>query len=299
MISELDVPVSGGSLRCLAAGRDDAPVALCLHGFPDFAPSFGPMLEALAKHGYRAVAPFLRGYAPSVLTGPYHLRAIADDVIALANALSPRRPIAIVGHDWGALATTFALARAPSRFVRAVTMAVPHPFALAENVRRDPSQLRRSWYIGFFQLPWLPERALARDDFAFVDRLWRAWSPGFRSPAETMRALKGCLAASMPAPIAYYRAIAWPPADVVRRTRVFAKEGARIDGAMLLLMGAEDGCISPAMGQRNERFFARESRVEILDGAGHFLHLERPDDVHDLVLAWLGEASSPAVSWRL
>jgi pimeloyl-ACP methyl ester carboxylesterase len=294
MITELDVPVSGGSLRCLAAGRDEAPVALCLHGFPDFAPSFGAMLEALAKHGYRAVAPFLRGYAPSVLTGPYDLEAIADDVMALADGLSPRRPIAIVGHDWGSAATTVALARAPSRFTRAVTLAVPHPIALARNVRRHPSQLRRSWYMGFFQLPWLPERAIARDDFAFVDRLWHAWSPGYRAPADTMRALKRCLAASMPAPIGYYRAITRPPAGVVRRSRAFAKAGAHIDAAMLLLMGAQDGCVAAAMANGNERFFARESRVQIVDGAGHFLHLERTDEVHELVLAWLGEASAVA-----
>jgi pimeloyl-ACP methyl ester carboxylesterase len=244
------------------------------------------MLEALAKHGYRAVAPYLRGYAPSVLTGPYHLQAIANDVLTLADSLSPGRPVALVGHDWGALAATVALSRAPSRFSRAVTMAVPHPFAITANAGGDLSQLRRSWYIGFFQLPVLPERAIARDDFAFIDRLWRAWSPGFRLRDEAMRALKRCLAESMPAPIAYYRAIAWPPLDVARRSRVFAKEAARIDAAMLLLMGADDGCMAPGLARGNERFFARESRVEVLDGAGHFVHLERPGDVHERVLGW-------------
>jgi pimeloyl-ACP methyl ester carboxylesterase len=106
-------------------------------------------------------------------------------------------------------------------------------------------------------------------------------------PAEAMRELKACLAASMPAPIAYYRAIAWPPLGVARRSRSFARVGTRVDAAMLLLMGADDGCIAAGMAHDSERFFARESRVEIVGGAGHFLHLERPDDVHGLVLDWL------------
>lgn len=272
-----------GTFRYLACGATDRPLVLCLHGFPDFAPSFSAMLEALADAGFFAVAPWLRGYAPSTLEGPFDPDTIADDALAIVDALSPGRPAALVGHDWGAVASYAALAKAPERFTRAITMAVPHPVAFLRNVLREPGQLKRSSYMGLFQLPFIARAVVTRNDFAFIEALWRAWSPGFTLPEDQMRALKSCLAASMPAPIAYYRTLAWPPADAIRRVR----DARKIRVPVLHLAGATDGCITPSLGRGQERFFAGEFRADIVPGAGHFLHLERPDDVNARVLRWL------------
>lgn len=275
-----------GDFELLVEGPKDGPLALCLHGFPDHPPSFGPLLTALGDAGYRAVAPWLRGYAPSTLEGPFDMDRLAEDALALARILSPDRPIYLVGHDWGAMIAFTAASRWPSRIAAAVTMAVPHPVAFLGDLVRHPEQLRRSWYMFLFQLPWIAEREVRRDDWALIDRLWRDWSPGYVPDPGAMRALKGCLARSMPAPIAYYRAALRPSVASIQRLRALASPGRRISVPWLALMGAEDGCISPAIGQGQERFFTGPYRHEVVAGVGHFMQLEAPGEIARRVLEW-------------
>jgi pimeloyl-ACP methyl ester carboxylesterase len=279
------VDVGGARFAYLAAGPEDGPLVLCLHGFPDHAESFLPFLARLGEAGVRAVAPWMRGYAPSPLAGPYHAEQLADDVLGIARALAGGRRFALVGHDWGALAVWSACARAPDDLACAVTMAVPHPIATARHLARHASQLRRSWYIFFFQLPRAPERALARRDFALVDRLWRDWSPGFALDDRARRRLHQCLAASLPAPIDYYRAIP-------RQLRGLRAARRRIATPVLHLHGADDGCIEPAAAGRQADFMRGPFASELVAGAGHFLHLERPDEIAARTLTWLRAHSS-------
>lgn len=275
------VETAGGRFAYLAAGPEGGPLVVCLHGFPDHAESFAPLLARLAAAGHRAVAPWMRGYAPSVLDGPYHGEQLADDALGIARALAGGRRFALVGHDWGALAVWSACARAPADLACAVTMAVPHPLATARHLARSASQRRKSWYIAFFQLPRVPEWALARRDFALVDRLWRDWSPGFSLEDGARRRLHRCLAASMPAPIDYYRAI---PRQLLA---LRAARGGRIATPVLHLHGADDGCVEPAAAARQARFMKGPFASELLPGAGHFLQLERPAEVAAHVLGWL------------
>lgn len=272
--------LAGGRFAYLAAGAEDGPLVVCLHGFPDHAESFAPLLARLADAGYRAVAPWMRGYAPSTLDGPYHGEQLADDALAIARALAGGRRFALVGHDWGALAVWSACARAPADLACAITMAVPHPVATARHLTRHASQLRKSWYMLFFQLPRAPERALARSDFALVDRLWRDWSPGFALEDGARRRLHACLAASLPAPIDYYRA-------VPRQLLALRAARGRIAIPVLHLHGADDGCIEPAAAAHQSRFMKGPFASQVIAGAGHFLQLERPDEVAARTLGWL------------
>ncbi len=274
------VDVAGGRFAYLAAGPEEGPLVVCLHGFPDHAESFAPFLARLGAAGYRAVAPWMRGYAPSTLAGPYHGEQLADDALAIARALAGGRRFALVGHDWGALAVWSACARAPADLACAVTMAVPHPVATARHLARRPSQMRRSWYVFFFQLPRVPERVLLRGDLALVDRLWRDWSPGFALPAEARRRLHRCLAASLPAPIDYYRAIP-------RQLLALRVARGRIATPVLHLHGADDGCIEAAAAEHQGRFMKGPFASELIARAGHFLQLERPDESSARTLRWL------------
>jgi pimeloyl-ACP methyl ester carboxylesterase len=277
------VATAAGTFEVLAQGDEQAPLVLCLHGFPDTAMGWEPLLARLAGAGFRAVAPYMRGYHPSTLAGPYHVDRIADDVIALADTLSPGRPVHVVGHDWGAIATYVALARSPGRFARAVTMAVPHPNALVANLREFPGQLRLSWYVTFFQLGKRADERATANDFELIERLWAKWSPGFRPSAAYLAELKRCLAASGPAPFEYYRALFRPMREALRR----ARRRLVIDTPLLNLHGANDGCVDARMAARQERFFRGPMQGRVLPGVGHFLHIEQPDEVGAHVVDWL------------
>lgn len=283
------VRAGGLTFQTLEAGN--GPLVLCLHGFPDHARSFRHQLPALAGAGYRAVAPFLRGYAP---TGPapdgcYQTAALGLDAIALIEALGYEDAI-VFGHDWGALAAYAAALAAPERVRRLVTAAVPYGPQMATAFLTDYAQQKRSWYMFFFQSPFA-EMAVAHDDFRFLERLWADWSPGWAWPPEEMTALKETFRQPgvVEAALGYYRA-AFDPAR--QRPDLAALQGrlmaSPIEVPGMMLHGADDGCIGRNLVEGMGAFFPRGLRVEIVEGAGHFLHQERPEVVNGLLLDFLG-----------
>jgi len=164
----------------------------------------------------------------------------------------------------------------------AVFMAVPNRQALVANVGNFPAQLRMSWYMGFFNLGARAEKRTAAEDFQLIERLWSHWSPGFHPDDDYLAELKRCLTASFPAPLEYYRALFRPWREALRR----ARRRLPIDTPTLYLHGADDGCISPRMAANQARFYRARFEQRILDRCGHFLHIERPDDVGALVVDW-------------
>ena len=191
------------------------PLALCLHGFPDTAHTWRHLLPALARAGFHAVAPFMRGYAPTAVPadGAYQLGALIADAVALHEVLGGGGDAVLIGQDWGAEAAYGAAAFAPDRWRRLVTLAVP-PAALDEVLFSDYDQLKRSYYLFMFRDPaGFAETVVARDDLAFLDKLWRDWSPGFQ-PGEHLARVRDCLRqpANLAAALGYYRAAADPEA---------------------------------------------------------------------------------------
>ena len=275
--------LASGTYHALEIGDGPRRVVF-LHGFPDHPPAALPFLEALAARGFRVLAPWLPGYAPSPTTGPMTRDRIARDLLSLINSWSPDAPVDLVGHDWGAVMTYVLCAMEPSRIRRAVTMAVPHPRTFMRQIR-TAAQLRASWYMMLFQLPGAGHLVAARD-FALVDRLWRDWSPSFRLPDEDRRALHACLARSMPAPIKWYRAAARD----TQGARLFEKPLAT---PLLYLHGIDDGCILPPT-RDDSRPFSAEYRRDLIEHHGHFLHLEDPIGIAERVVLWLAsEELSP------
>src|SRR6201992_3049369 len=159
----VDVPGPGGDLKALIWGPRDAPIALCLHGFPDTAYGWRKLAPRLAESGWRVVAPFMRGYAPSAIPadGSYHGGALMADALRVREAAGGTAQDAVSGHDWGALAATGLAAMPDSPFTKAVIMSLPvsagfRPLGKVADrgklFRKLPIQVLRSWYIFYFQL---------------------------------------------------------------------------------------------------------------------------------------------------
>lgn len=287
-ISEGTVRANGLTFTYLTAGA--GPLALCLHGFPDTARTWRHLLPALADAGFRAVAPWMRGYAPTEVPtdGAYQTGALAADACALHDAFGADGDAVLIGHDWGAFATYGAAAWQPERWRRVVTLAVP-PFAALMGGMLQPAQLRRSWYIWFFQLTGLPEMAVPARDFELVERLWADWSPGYDG-SEDVAAVRQALGdpQNLAAALGYYRAMFDPTTHLADYAEAQAAAQQPTPQPTLYLHGADDGCLGAEMlGGAAASLPAEGSRVEVLDDAGHFLHLERPAETNRLILDFL------------
>ncbi len=279
----LKVDAGDVTLNCAVAGK--GPLVVCAHGFPDCARTFRAQQAQLAQAGFRVARVTMRGYAPSSLAGSghYDAAALGADLLAVADALSPAMAVHLVGHDWGAVACYAAAARRPKRVASIATIAVPH---LRAAWRRflQPRQLRRSWYMGSFQLHDIAEQSLLRNDMALIERLWREWSPDYHCPATEMAHIKAAIAGRASAVLAYYRALLSPRSLVGEARKLVL---AKTTVPAMYLHGRNDGCIGVALTAGIQRAYQAHFECHIIDGAGHFVHLERPDMVNPLLIKFL------------
>lgn len=289
MIEQLSIAANGLSFPALAAGS--GPLVLLLHGFPDSPETFLDQLPVLAAHGYRAVAPTLRGYAPEAqpADGDYHAVRMAEDVVAIASALGADE-FDLIGHDWGASIAFAVAGLAPDRVRSLAALAVPHPVRFAERYAIDPEQQVRSTYILEFQAP-SADAMIVADDFAYLERLWRSWSPGWQIPPaalSTMRATFGRPGVSGAA-LAYYRqAFDATSAAALDTQRVYALP---LSVPTLGIAGDTDGCIAPDVfaSAMQAADFPAGLTMKTIPAAGHFLHREAPAAVNAALLDWLAQ----------
>lgn len=279
---------NGVEFAYLEDGPPAGPLALCLHGFPDTAHTWRHLLPALADAGYHAVAPFLRGYAPSALApdGRYQTGALSRDANALHAALGGGPDAVLIGHDWGALAAYGAVGHEPGRWRRVVTAAVPPPGAVMSGFF-GYDQLRRSWYTFFFQSP-LADMAVPMDDYVFIDRLWADWSPGYDAAWDVARVKEAIgTPERTAAAIGYYRALYDPDLHDPGLADEQAAGLLPTPVPTLYLHGADDGCFAlEGIGAPLE-FLGAGSELTVIDDAGHFLQLEQPGAVNARITAFL------------
>ncbi|WP_063063357.1 alpha/beta fold hydrolase [Nocardia violaceofusca] len=274
------------SLHALTWGDPAATLALCLHGYPDTAWTWRHLGPALADHGYYAVAPFSRGYAPSTVPadGDVSTGSRVADALGIAERLGAERAV-VIGHDWGAF-TANALAALPESPFRSFVAAAVPPLAsvritrddLARHVARTLAQSVNSWYILANQFPVVPERFFT----PMTAFLWRRWSPGYDATDDLAHLAAAAPPQHRSAIIGYYRQLVRP-----RSTRPRDLDRLLMSPPIhpiLQLYGATDGCLRPGFFQDLDRHLPPGSRVVRIDDAGHFLHLEKPEAVNEIIL---------------
>ncbi len=266
------------------------PLILCLHGFPDTAHAFRHQMPALAAAGYHVVAPFMRGYAPTGAApdGRYDSAALSEDAVNLIAALGYQEAI-LFGHDWGAVACYPVAAEMPARVTKLVTAAVPYGISFIKALVENYAQQKRSWYMYFFQGAFA-EAAVSHNNFKFLEKMWTDWSPDWKWTAQDIEPLKECFRApgALSAALGYYRATLGAmmkiPADAIGSA---AAPPPPINVPAMMLHGRNDGCIGAELLDGMEAFFPKGLRKEVISGAGHFVHQEKPDETNRLILDFL------------
>lgn len=257
------VEANGVRFAYLTEGK--GPLVLLLHGFPDTAHSWDRVMPAVAQAGFRAVAPFMRGYHPTSIPadGRYDGDTLGRDVLALIEALGEQTAI-VVGHDWGALAAFTAASLGPERVRLLVTVGVPHP----GSVLPTPAML---WSVRHFLVLRAKGAAdkIRAKNHEYIDQLVRRWSPAWKDlPAEETARVKETFAQPgvLEAACGYYAAL---------KPRVSASLRTKIKVPAVAFAGLHD-TFSPSAYERARRSYAAAYDVVKVPG-GHFMHREHPD----------------------
>jgi pimeloyl-ACP methyl ester carboxylesterase len=274
--------INGIRFHVVRAGCGDR-LLLLLHGFPEFWWSWRHQINAFADH-YTVVAPDLRGYNETEKPARgYELPVLVQDVVELIQASGFQRAY-VAGHDWGGMiAWSLAIAH-PERVERLIALNMPHPARFFQELRQNPEQRRRSRYILFFQIPWLPELVLSARNGAAFDRIFRS-TPIDRAvfDDETIRCYKQAMArpGALTAALNYYRAMGrYGAGDLFRST------GMRVTVPTLLIWGEQDVAFAPEVVQGTERFVP-DLRICMLPHASHWVQQVAPHEVNAALRAFL------------
>lgn len=275
---------NGVNLHVVMTGPQDGPLVILLHGFPEFWYSWRNQMPALAAAGYTVWAPDQRGYnrsdKPSGVAA-YHIDTLANDIVGLIEA-SGRQQVYLVGHDWGAAVAWWVAGAYPTRIKKLAILNVPHPAVMQRTVMTDAEQRKKSWYIFFFQLPWLPERSLSQNNFANMVRALKGASRRGAFTAEDIAAYRQAWAQ----PGALTSMLNWYRAAVRYQGR--GVNLGRITVPTLMIWGANDIALSRTMAQPSIDL-CDDGRLVFVEEAGHWVQHEEPATVNRLLLEFLGE----------
>jgi pimeloyl-ACP methyl ester carboxylesterase len=275
---------SGVRLHYVEAG--EGPLVVLLHGFPEFWYAWRRQIPALAQAGFRVVAPDMRGYNLSdkpVGWREYGEQPLARDIAELIRHLGVERAH-VVGHDWGAAVAYYVAMFHPEVVERLAILNVPHPERMLDGFR-TVRQLRKSWYMFFFQIPWLPEWGIRRDGFSFAKRSLRAGTPRGTFTDEDLERYAQAWAqpGALTGMINYYRA-------ALRRSPKAALAAlVPIQAPTLVIWGERDAYIGAELAEPSPRWVPNV-RVERLPEATHWVQHEAPERVNELLIEFLGAA---------
>lgn len=279
-----EVEVGGGTrLHYVEAGS--GPLVVLLHGFPEFWYSWRHQIEPIAAAGYRVVAPDMRGY--NLSSRPqgwrdYDLQLLAGDIAGLIRGLGEDGAY-LAGHDWGAAVAYGVAMYHPELIRRLAILNVPHPVRMLEGFR-TLKQLRKSWYMFFFQIPRLPERLIARDDFSFAKRSLRSDSKDAFTDEDLDRYVEAwSKPGALTGMINYYRAA------LRRSPRNAEAQLAPIECPTLVIWGMRDRHLGSELADP-PRKWVPNARLEQIEDATHWVQHDAPERVNELLIGHFGAA---------
>ena len=273
------VKANGLRFRAMVDGPADGDMVILLHGFPEGAESWSKQVDVLARAGFLAVAPDLRGYglseAPEGVES-YAIDHLADDVRFIITSFG-RTAAHVAGHDWGAMVAWYFAGRYPEMTKTLTTLSVPHPAALAAASRADEDQQARSRYVGLFLIEGKAEQVLADDDYR---RLRSMFSLG-PNPEAVPRSLVDHFTRSVSRPGRLTAALNYYRANLVAGGGAWETpiRIGPIGMPTALLWGDQDPALGRSAAEATARHVEGEYRFEVLEGAGHWLQFERPAEV--------------------
>ena len=277
--------INGIALHVVLAGPASGKPLILLHGFPEFWFAWRRQIDHFVSAGYRVIVPDQRGYnlsdKPAGIAN-YSIDLLARDVVGVLDTVAASKAF-VVGHDWGAAVTWYLAARYPERVSRTAMLSVPHPRVFMKNLIMNPAQLRRSWYIFFFQLPWLPEFILRRRDWALLVRVLRNTSPpGILSDSDLERYKESwARKEAVTAMLNWYRAAVLRPSKLA-----WDPKASRVKVPALLIWGKHDQFVGEAMVRESLRY-CDDGHLEMLETATHWVQHEQPAQVNTLLSQFL------------
>lgn len=272
------VQANGFRFRVLADGPASGPVVILLHGFPEGAQSWSRQIAALSRAGALAIAPDLRGYGLSDAPGlveDYRIDQLTEDVAAILRSFG-RDSAHIAGHDWGALIAWFFADSHPEMTRSLTVLSVGHPAALAKARTEDADQRERSRYIDLFLLEGKAERVLSEDDFRRVRLMFKLSPNPDAVPSGAVATFVKSLSrpGRLTAALNYYRANLG--AD---RGWAALRTNLNVKAPTVLMWGDQDPALGRLQAQSTEMYMSGDFRLDVLEGAGHWLQFERPAEV--------------------
>jgi pimeloyl-ACP methyl ester carboxylesterase len=280
------VDVGGIRLHYVEEGDPNGPLVVLLHGFPEFWYSWRNQISALAAAGFRVVAPDQRGYGGSDKPRrwqDYKIEALAGDIAELIRALGAEKAH-VVGHDWGAAVAWMVATLHPERVDKLAILNVPHPARMLDGLR-TPKQVAKSWYIFFFQIPWLPETMATRGGRKFLEGAYRDAKPGAFTDEDLDRYEDALLA-----PGAMTTAINWYRAAFRRNPRRTTGQLGPIEAETLVIWGEQDRFLGAELADPPAKLVPH-ARVVRLPQASHWVQHDEPAEVNRLLLEHFRGAS--------
>jgi len=273
--------INGIALHVVLAGPPNGKPLIFLHGFPEFWFAWRRQIDHFVSSGYRVIIPDQRGYnlsdKPAGIAN-YSIDLLARDVVGVLDNVAGSKAF-VVGHDWGAAVSWYLAARYSDRIHRTAMLSVPHPRVFIKNLIMNPAQLRKSWYMFLFQLPWLPEFIVRRRDWALLVRALQDTSaPGLFSDSDLERykeswARKGALTAMVNS----YRAALLRPSKLA-----LDRESSRVKLPVLLIWGKNDQFAVEAMARESVQY-CDNGHLEFFESATHWVQHEEAANVNNLL----------------